>query len=197
MSAHGVAPIVVALGVTAAVSGLLAPGARAAARPVAPGFLGVTYDREVADAPARAQDAQWNAMARAGVRAVRVVFRWDRAQPDGPGRPRFQATDDIVARAARRRLGLLPVVMYAPAWARLDPSSAVSPPQDPQRYAAYLTALVHRYGPRGSFWREHPGLPRRPLRDFQVWNDRRRPSSGRRRTGSAATARCSVRPTER
>ena len=171
MTAYGFARIVAALGVTVAVSGLLAPGAGAAAGPVAPGFLGVTYDREVADASARTQDVQWNGMARAGVRAVRVVFRWDRAQPDGPGRPRFGATDDIVARAARRHLGLLPVVIYAPAWARVDPSSAVSPPQDPQRYAAYLTALVHRYGPRGSFWREHPGLPRRPLRDYQVWNE--------------------------
>jgi hypothetical protein len=31
--------------------------------------------------------------------------------------------------------------------------------------------LAGRYGPRGSFWHEHPGLPRLPVRSWQVWNE--------------------------
>jgi hypothetical protein len=65
----------------------------------------------------------------------------------------------------------LPVVIYAPAWARRDASSDASPPARPEEYTAYLTALVGRYGPQGSFWRERPDLPRRPIRDWQVWNE--------------------------
>jgi Glycosyl hydrolase catalytic core len=30
---------------------------------------------------------------------------------------------------------------------------------------------VGRYGPRGSLWDEHPDLARRPIRDWQLWNE--------------------------
>jgi hypothetical protein len=36
---------------------------------------------------------------------------------------------------------------------------------------AYLRALVARYGPSGSFWTDHPDVPRRPQRTWQVWNE--------------------------
>jgi hypothetical protein len=35
----------------------------------------------------------------------------------------------------------------------------------------FMAALVDRYGPRGSFWGEHPELPRRPIRAWQLWNE--------------------------
>ena len=38
-------------------------------------------------------------------------------------------------------------------------------------YAAYLTALVGRYGPKGSFWRENPRIPKMPIRTWQIWNE--------------------------
>jgi hypothetical protein len=38
-------------------------------------------------------------------------------------------------------------------------------------YAAYLTALIGRYGPRGSFWRENPSIPKMPIRSWQIWNE--------------------------
>jgi hypothetical protein len=62
-------------------------------------------------------------------------------------------------------------VIYAPMWARSDPSLFNSPPADPARYAAFLTQLVQRYGTNGSFWAEHPELRKRPLRYWQVWNE--------------------------
>ena len=31
--------------------------------------------------------------------------------------------------------------------------------------------MIARYGPRGSFWAEHPELPRRPIRNWQIWNE--------------------------
>jgi hypothetical protein len=32
-------------------------------------------------------------------------------------------------------------------------------------------ALARRYGPNGSFWSEHPDVPRRPISAWQVWNE--------------------------
>jgi hypothetical protein len=35
----------------------------------------------------------------------------------------------------------------------------------------YLAALVERYGPDGTFWTENPDLPKRPVREWQIWNE--------------------------
>ena len=35
----------------------------------------------------------------------------------------------------------------------------------------YLAALVERYGPEGTFWTDHPELPKHPLREWQIWNE--------------------------
>ena len=134
-------------------------------------FFGVMWDREATKAPEAEQDAQWALMARSGVKTVRTVFWWSKAQFSA-GQPfDFDETDGIVARAARHDLQLLPLVMNTPEWARLVPGEFGSPPKHVSDYTAYLRALVLRYGPAGSFWDEHPELPRRPLREWQIWNE--------------------------
>jgi hypothetical protein len=44
-------------------------------------------------------------------------------------------------------------------------------PRDPNTYANYLRTLIRRYGPRGTFWAENPGLTPRPIRQWQIWNE--------------------------
>ncbi len=66
---------------------------------------------------------------------------------------------------------MLPVVQSSPGWAAEIPDRYGSPPKRPSDYTAYLRALVLRYGPAGSFWDEHPELPRRPQREWQIWNE--------------------------
>ena len=34
-----------------------------------------------------------------------------------------------------------------------------------------MTTLVHRYGPKGSFWKLHPSLRKYAVRDWQIWNE--------------------------
>ena len=150
---------------------LLAASAAAAERRVPFGFHGVDYDREASWGPDAAQDSMWREMARNGVESARVIFDWSEAQkaPDAP--PSFHESDPQVARAAARGIDLLPVVMYTPRWARRVPAEKHSAPADPGTYAAYLTALVARYGEDGTFWAERPDLPRRPLHTWQVWNE--------------------------
>jgi polysaccharide biosynthesis protein PslG len=144
----------------------------AAARSVPHGFYGVTWDREVIDAPPAARERQWSLMARSGVESARTVFSWHLAQPDPDRPPDFTWTDPPVALAAAHGVRLLPIVSYAPEWARAAPSAELaSAPRGTDGYAAYLRALVERYGPHGTFWDEHPELPRRPVREYQIWNE--------------------------
>lgn len=143
------------------------------ALPAAPAgaFFGAVYDGELAGAAPAVQDAQFARMRASGVEHVRTVFSWAAAQPDPAQPPAFALFDPVVARAARNGLDLLPVVLYAPAWARADAALENSPPARPADYAAFLTALDGRYGTAGSLWAENPSLPRRPVRQWQIWNE--------------------------
>jgi hypothetical protein len=149
-----------------------APGAAVAAeRKVPHGFFGAFWGSDIRYSPPETRAAEWDRMAASGVESVRTVFSWADAQPDGPAAVAWGETDPIVAEAARRRISLLPVVTYAPAWARPAPSHEGHPPRDPEDYARFLQLLVARYGPQGSFWAENPDVPRRPLREWQIWNE--------------------------
>jgi hypothetical protein len=144
----------------------------AAMAQAAPGrFFGVVYDREVSVAGAATQDPQFTLMRKTGVRTLRSVFSWAAMQPSADQAPNFADTDALVARAARNDIEILPIVMYAPEWARLDPGNDASPPRNPDDYVAFLNTLVARYGPTGSFWAEHAHVPKRPMRTWQVWNE--------------------------
>ena len=161
-----------------------APAAAAAERRVPQGWLGV-----VADGPlSSGHEGEWDRMVAAGVESVRTAFRWSDVQPypsaaaiasgetrrfrDIGGIPTdFSRLDRLVAMASRRGLELLPVVESTPAWAALRDGKASSPPRDAATFRRFVVALVHRYGPRGSFWRERRELPRMPIRAWQIWNE--------------------------
>jgi hypothetical protein len=126
-------------------------------------------------------------MASSGVENLRFVANWSYAQPypswaevpasqksdfvDAGGVPtRFDRLDEIVAAAAQHRLSLLPTVLYAPGWDAAPVSDTSYPqPSSVIPYANFLTALIHRYGPDGTFWHTHS--PRVPIRSWQIWNE--------------------------
>ena len=147
------------------------PAADAAKRRVPFGFYGVMWDGAGVHASDRQVEAQWGLMASSGVESVRVTFSWAAVQPTSDGPLDFSTTDGRVALASRHGIALAPVVLYTPAWASRDPGAFGSVPARPGDYAAFMRALVQRYGPDGSFWRENPSLPKRPIRDWQVWNE--------------------------
>lgn len=149
---------------------LLAPAAEAAGRTVPKGFLGVVADRAALDGTVPL-DAQMRRMANAGAETVGMTFQWLDAQPQAGIAPDFATLDRRVRAAAEARLEVHPVVIAAPPWARLHPLREFSPPADPAAYAAFAAALVHRYGPDGSFWAEHPTVPRIPIVEWQIWNE--------------------------
>jgi polysaccharide biosynthesis protein PslG len=157
----------------ALVAALLAavPAAHAAPRKVPQGFYGAMWDREAKRAPADEQDQQWGLMAASGVETVRTVFSWAHAQPDAFAPPNLAETDALVSLAARHNIELLPIVHETPVWAARNPGVHGSAPAAVDAYTAYLRTLVGRYGPAGTFWVEHPELPKLPIRAWQIWNE--------------------------
>lgn len=133
------------------------------------GFFGV-----ITDGPALQADGglgpEAAAIARSGTRSIRVAAYWSDLEPVD-GQRRLGSFDALVLSAARSGLEVLPVVQRTPDWAALVPGVAGSPPRDPSTYARFLSALVARYGPSGSLWREHPEVPRTAIRRWQVWNE--------------------------
>ncbi len=51
------------------------------------------------------------------------------------------------------------------------PGQDHSPPRVPADYAAYAGAFAARYGPGGTFWRQHPGLASAPVHTYEIWNE--------------------------
>jgi polysaccharide biosynthesis protein PslG len=145
----------------------VAPGAGAK---VPPRFMGVNWDSAIARAPTSVQDPQFPRMARAGVQTMRTAFLWAAAQPEENGPVDLSATDALVGAAAARHIEVFPHIITAPDWARLTPAP-MAPPSDPHLFESYVGTLVARYGTNGSFWTQHPELPRLPIRYWQFWNE--------------------------
>ena len=114
--------------------------------------------------------AEVRVMADSGVTALRVPFYWARIEPVR-GKFDFSSVDPFVEACARGHIELLPIALRAPAWAAAHPKLANSPPAGTRDYAAFLTTLIERYGPDGSFWSAHPSLPKQPIETWQIWNE--------------------------
>jgi hypothetical protein len=150
---------------------LAAPAtADAAKRKVPRHFFGAMWDREVSEGKDSVQKRGWTSMARNGVESSRVVFSWYLAQPS-PGVTTYRRTDPAVRHAALHGIDLLPVVTYAPDWARVQPMNLSSAPSNVPAYVEYLELLIARYGPDGQFWKDNPAVPYRPVRKWQIWNE--------------------------
>jgi Glycosyl hydrolase catalytic core len=110
-------------------------------------------------------------MEESGVTALRAPFYWHHAQPAEDGPTNLAETDRLVAAAARGNIELLPTVLRTPGWAARHPDLVNSPPAGTAAYARFLRLLIGRYGPDGSFWKQHADLPKRPIRSWQLWNE--------------------------
>ncbi len=161
-----------------------------AAAAVPQGFVGVDLDGPLFGVDDSIDlNQQMGTMVANGVQSVRVAFNWAVAEPyaswrkiprrdrdeyfDVNGKPfLFAQTDAIVADAAAHGLTVLPTVLYTPRWDALhNRRGPVNTPRRSAPYGGYLTALIARYGPRGSFWTANPQLPRVPIRAWQIWNE--------------------------
>ena len=171
----------------------LAPASEARRR-VPVGYFGANFGGpQLNRATDAALDAQFARAARAGVESLRVGFTWSSAQPyrtlaQVPPRARplytlgvgnvptsFASTDHMVRLIAKHRIGILPLVIGAPRWASSTPMRGdyfVHPAANvADGYDLYLRTLIARYGNSGTFWKQNPKIPKKPIREWQIWNE--------------------------
>ncbi len=129
----------------------------------------------VPQSPPTAADAEY--MRAGGIGSVRWPVAWAGVQPSAKGGYHWDGPDEVVATAARRHLTVLPFLYATPSWlASKYTTLPVANARQRAAWIAFVRAAVRRYGPRGSFWREHgprsaEPLPRTPIRTWQIWNE--------------------------
>ena len=193
MSGRSIAGALLVCSLSACVLAASASGSsrRAAGQvlPVPQGFVGMVVDEPVWPDPFIKLPPQLDGMVGAGVQSIRAVFNWSQAQPypnwrsvpnserseftDAGGVPtNFTWTDALVKGAAARGLTVLPTVLEAPAWDGITAPGALDRiPRSNAPYAAFVKALVKRYGPRGTLWSGVPASQRQPITMWQIWNE--------------------------
>ncbi len=160
-------------------------------------------------------DEQFQRLKSGGVKTLRVPIDWGGVQQGGKTAPFvWAAIDGTIERAARAEIDVLPFLTGAPNWAvptvfvpgdRIAKAPAHLPAAGAagSAWSRFVKAAVARYGPIGSFWAEHPGVPKRPIKVWQIWNEpnfkyfvaRPNPAEFGRLVKLSATAIKSVDPT--
>ena len=167
----------------------LAVPAAHAQRQVPQGYIGTVADGVLnEDSDGSVFAGEIDRMVNAGVETVRMVFPWRDAQPyrtmaDVPEDRRqffrseqgvptdWRLIDSYVENAARRRVIVLPVIIYAPPWNAKYGDSDASPPRGHSAYAKFAVAVAKRYSRNGTFWTERQDLPKVPIEWLQIWNE--------------------------
>ena len=120
---------------------------------------------------------------RGGVDSMRIPIFWGSAQSAPGAAPDWAGFDAAIGLAAQAGVDVLPFVYGAPTWAvpnAVVPGTrglATAPQHLPasggalSAWTSFLQLAVARYGPNGAFWAENPGLPARPIRTWQIWNE--------------------------
>jgi hypothetical protein len=132
-----------------------------------PGFIGVAPQHG-------GNQKDYRLMREAGVTSVRLPLNWAGVQAESPQlvEPNWTGFDRDVELAAEQGIGIFPVVLGSPEW--VAPEWRILPVRSAwQRWAwaNFMRGAVHRFGPGGAFWREHPDLPYLPIRMWEIWNE--------------------------
>src|SRR5262245_21917419 len=115
-------------------------------------------------------EAQLARLGEAGVGTLRINLAWGSVQ-SGPDAPYdWSHYDPVVRGAAENGIRVLATVYSTPSWVASTPEI---PPlgRSLEGFQAFARAAVQRYGANGTFWADHPGLPKEPISDWQLWNE--------------------------
>jgi hypothetical protein len=122
-------------------------------------------------------------LARGGVESIRMPFSWAAVQAVPGGAYDWTGLDNQVENASQAGIEVFPFLSGAPSWAvplafvpgtgHRSETNAHLPVSGSAAggWLAFVRTAVARYGPGGVFWSEHPNLPQRPIRNWQVWNE--------------------------
>ena len=101
-------------------------------------------------------------LGRGGVGTLRVNFGWGLVQPSRGAPYNWSQYDLEVAGAAINGIRVLATVYGSPTWAEPSPKYPPLGSALPG-FVSFVRAAVAGYGAHGTFWRQHPELPYRPI----------------------------------
>ena len=133
------------------------------------GFVGITAD-DVFAGDDNYRTANLSAMAAIGVQTIRQTFDWSKIERRR-GVYDFAYHDAYVAKAAAHGIRVLPVLFSPPSFYRPTRGRAACAPRKMATFARFAKAVAHRYGRRGTLWKQHPEVPRNPITAYQIWNE--------------------------
>src|SRR4051794_13371389 len=137
------------------------------------GFFGIVAQHAYASqGPPRF--AQMEQIADTGVGTLRHPFEWSKVEIFA-GVYAFGLYDSFGGDAARYGFTILPILFAPPGFRSSRPASGANrgtyPPSNNAAFGVFAARMVRRYGPGGSFWLEHPGIPKHPIHAWQIWNE--------------------------
>lgn len=135
-------------------------------------FVGMVSDQLFANPDPEYRRCSLNHHAEVGVRIIRQALVWkeiERHKWDYD----WRYWDQYVGDVARHGIQIMPIIYDAPRWRqqkRRRPPWGAMPPTK-KAIADFASILVRRYGPDGSFWKNHPDISPVPIRVWQIWNE--------------------------
>jgi hypothetical protein len=105
-----------------------------------------------------------------GAGTLRVNLAWGSVQ-SGPDAPyNWSHYDPVVRGAAENGIRVLATVYSTPSWVASTPEI---PPHGSslKGFEDFTSAAVERYGSDGTFWKQHPDVPKLPITEWQAWNE--------------------------
>jgi len=176
LAAVALAASVAVASVPAASASNASNAARRAAKPLTPNpFVGVVSDETFAALGSGSQ-SYLDSIRQAGVGLLRQKFDWDfLAHNQPPGELNWTFLDRFMTATSRLGITVMPVLLNPPAEITTAPPAGALrgnyPPRDLGAIGDFGALLARRYGTNGSFWAEHPELPRLPITAWQIWNE--------------------------
>jgi len=128
-------------------------------------FFGVITQRDM-----RSDDFDRMRWGRLG--SFRHPVPWASVERTGDGTMSWESLDFVVGETASRGISLLPTLYGSPHWLFRDwRRLPLKTRYSTAKWKNFLRAIVARYGSRGTFWKENPDIPYRPVRRWQIWNE--------------------------
>jgi polysaccharide biosynthesis protein PslG len=122
-------------------------------------------------------------MGKAHVGSIRISVLWNAVQTTRRGPIYWGEVEKKVGRAAHHHISPLLVLEGTPHYeshgcgtTRCIRHIQLSSKGQRRDWTSFVKAAVERYGPRGSFWSAHPGIPYKPVRRWQIWNEESNPN---------------------
>jgi hypothetical protein len=127
--------------------------------------------------------ADFTRMGQGNVGALRIIVNWSAIDPTAAtDDSNWSSVDPLVFEAANNGVEILPFLYGTPTWVAKDLDNqkckgskcVIYAPKTTAGLAAWGTFVgefVDRYGENGTFWTQHPEVPKTPIDAIQVWNE--------------------------